>query len=176
MATTDKGTHALPHDPLTPLVATTTPTTWTVRILCQELYADAQSVETRLGGGEHGHLGMLMPNAEYTLISHAATPYVYPHKPAVPIYNGTATVREQQKEDYRAACKNYYEAHDLMAQLRHIMIQAMPDRYISRLRHPTVRYANVHPRDMLQHLMRTFGTIKPKDLEANRDRIKTPWI
>jgi hypothetical protein len=118
MATTDKGTHPLPHNPLTPLEATTTPTAWTVRILRQELYTNAQSVETRLEGGEHGHLGMLMPHAEYILISHSTTPYVYPHKPAVPIYNGMATVREQQNEDFRAACKTYYEAQDLMAQLR----------------------------------------------------------
>jgi hypothetical protein len=175
MAPSNKGTHALPHNPLTPLVTTKTPTAWTVRILRQELYANAQSVETRLGGGEHGHLGMLMPNNEYILISQGGAPYVYPNVPNVPVYNGPAAQRDQQKEDYRAACKTYYETRDLMAQLRQLMIEAIPDRYIGRLRHPRVNYANVHPREMLQHIITNYGTIKPKDLEANRERIKTPW-
>jgi hypothetical protein len=174
MSIRDK-TLVLPHDPLTPLGATTAPTAWTVRELRQELYANAQTVESSLGGGQHGHLGMLMPAAEYILVAHNATPYVLPEPPAAPIYNGTATHRQQQKEDFNSACKIYYEARDLLIKLRQLMLQAIPNKYIARLRHPTCRYANVHPRTILQHLLDNYGKIKPRDLTANRERLKTPW-
>jgi hypothetical protein len=95
MAPTKKGVFSLPHNPLTPL-EDKAPTAWTIDILKQELYVNVQSVQSQLGGGNHGHLGMLMPQAEYILISNGGEPYVQPEKPNVPVYNGTATAREQQ--------------------------------------------------------------------------------
>jgi hypothetical protein len=55
------------------------------------------------------------------------------------------------------------------------MIQAIPDVYIAKLRHPLVQYANTQPRDILAHLMSEYGTIKPADLAANMERLQTPW-
>jgi hypothetical protein len=51
----------------------------------------------------------------------------------------------------------------------------IPDVYTARLGHHMVRYANVHPRDMLNHLVVTYRTLKPGDLVANMERIQTPW-
>ena len=47
----------------------------------EELKKNAASVRTTLGGGNHGHLGLLMTPAEYTQISHA--PFVRPAIPAL---------------------------------------------------------------------------------------------
>lgn len=90
MATSPTEGPSLPHDPLTPLDPETTLTAWTVRILRDELYANLQSVESTLGGGDHGHLGMIMPEQEYIQIATNGTPYVFPAQPEVPVYGGTA--------------------------------------------------------------------------------------
>ena len=44
-----------------------------------ELKSNAARVPTNLGGGAHGHLGLILTPAEYALIS--ATPYVRPVHP-----------------------------------------------------------------------------------------------
>jgi hypothetical protein len=69
----------LPHDPLTPLDPSGPLTAQAVLQLRRELYANAEIVNTTLGGGAHGHLGLLMPPDEYQALS--ATPYFVPDAP-----------------------------------------------------------------------------------------------
>jgi hypothetical protein len=69
----------LPHDPLTPLDPSGPITAQAVLQLRRELYANAEIVNTTLGGGAHGHLGLLMPPDAYRTLS--ATPYVVPDAP-----------------------------------------------------------------------------------------------
>jgi hypothetical protein len=59
----------LPHDPITPLDAATRPTPRTIRLLREELYTNVYSVRSTMGGGNHGHLVVVMPADEYVLIS-----------------------------------------------------------------------------------------------------------
>lgn len=175
MTSTGSKTFALPHDPLTPLDPTQPPTPNTVRLLCSELYANAQSVESTLGGGEHGHLGMLMPDYEYTLLAHQAIPYVHPDKPDVPLFAGTGANRDRQKEEHREAVDAYNDKRNLQNQLQKLMIQAIPKVYIATLAHRTLGFANVTPGELLNHLLITYGTIAPQDLEDNLAKIKTHW-
>ena len=42
-----------------------------------ELKANAQSVPSTLGGGRHGHLGLVLSEDEYETVTHG-TPYVKP--------------------------------------------------------------------------------------------------
>lgn len=165
----------LPHDPLTPLDPQEPPTAASIRLLCQELYANAQSVESKLGGGGHGHLGMLMPDPEYTQLSLNGAAYILPNKPPVPIYAGTATQRDQQKEDYKAETEAYNEARYLQHQLQQQLLQAVPKIYIAELASSKVGYAEVTPTAILTLLVDTYGTITPTDLEENLERIKTLW-
>jgi hypothetical protein len=118
---------------------------------------------------------MIMPAAEYITISTGVTPYVYPEKLNVPIYGGTAANRKQQSEDYKESMAIFQEARELQNKLRKLTIQAIPDVYIAKLRHPFVRYANTLPQDMLAHLMRTYGTIKTGNPVASMECIQAPW-
>ena len=58
------------------------PTYKTLYTLRNELQASAQSMRTTLGGGQNGHLGLVMTPAEYVSIN--ATPYVCPSLPKPP--------------------------------------------------------------------------------------------
>ena len=62
-------TPALPHDPLIPVDPNGAMTPLVVRRLRQELYSNVRHVKTSLGGGRHGHLGMLMPAELYRHLS-----------------------------------------------------------------------------------------------------------
>ena len=51
-------------------------------ILQGELYANAMSIPTELGGGLYGHLALIMPTAEYASLD-GAVAYVTPAHPGV---------------------------------------------------------------------------------------------
>ena len=144
-----------PNDPLTPLDTSQRPNATSIGLLSQELYANAQSIESELGGGEHGHLGMLMPEDEYILRSVDAEPYEAPTKPTVPIYVGNATNRAQQKDDYKDEVEKYQEYRQLVSKLRQQIIQAVPKIYLAALEDPDTGLSNVTPKEMIDHLVDT---------------------
>ena len=53
----------------TPTPIQGTPTNKTLKRLKQELRANASSVETDLGGGDHGYLGLVLTEQEYQAVS-----------------------------------------------------------------------------------------------------------
>ena len=63
----------------TPTPMQGTPTNKTLKRLKMELRANASSVESDLGGGDHGYLGLVLTNAEYANVS--AIPFVPPNFP-----------------------------------------------------------------------------------------------
>jgi hypothetical protein len=132
-------------------------------------------VESTLGGGDHGHLGMIMLEQEYIQISTNGTPYEFPAQPDVPVYAGTVANRDQQQENYKADMVIFQEAKTLQNKIKKLIIQAVPDVYLAKLRQPRGRYANTQPRDMLAHIVAQYGTIKPTDLATNMERIQAPW-
>ena len=64
----------------TPTPIQGTPTYKALNQLKAKLCANASSVETDLGGGNHGYLGLVLSDAEYANVS--PTPFVVPAYPA----------------------------------------------------------------------------------------------
>ena len=58
------------------------PTNKTLKRLKAELRANASSVESELGGGDHGYLGLVLTNMEYASIQPTPTPFLAPVYPA----------------------------------------------------------------------------------------------
>jgi hypothetical protein len=127
-----------------------------------------------LGGGEHGHLGLIMPPDEYLALAGVA--YEIPERPDIPQYAGVeAGEREEWSELYKAETSSYFEAHGLANQLRNLITKAVPEIYMGILAHPVHRFATVSPRDMLQHVVTAYGEIQAEDLGKNLQRLTAPW-
>ena len=79
------------------------PTHATLTTLQKELQANASSVDSNLGGGNHGYLGLVLSDPDYANIP-GTTPSVAPTYPTPFVILATATavealsVREQHKE------------------------------------------------------------------------------
>ena len=94
----------------TPIIGA--PTHKTLKQLKQELRANGSSVESDLGDGDHGYLGLVLDDVKYATVSQTA--FVAPNYPAaLTVPNGTGQVaalnlRKQHKEDKRVylECKN----------------------------------------------------------------------
>jgi hypothetical protein len=139
------------------------------------MYANAQSVESTLGGGDHGHLGLLMPTAEYVLISTDGEEYIEQNKPKVPRLSANQTTRDQQKEEHKDAMASYQEKRTLQTQLLKLLMDAVPEIYIMSLKHSTLGFASTKPQAILKHLIERYGTISAKDIEDNMAKLKAPW-
>ena len=77
------------------------PTYESLRILMNQLKANARSVHTMLGGGQHGHLGLFLTPKQYAILS--PTPYVSQPCPpplVIPAYQLPHVVQTNQ------ACHN----------------------------------------------------------------------
>jgi hypothetical protein len=175
MATIGSKGYTLPHDPLTPLDPTKRPTVFTIQLLKQELHTNAQAVESTLGGGGHGHLGMLMTDAKYLAASAQLVPYVFPVLPPPLVLAGNSLNREQQKQQHKQSTDQYNDARLLQTQLRNQIIQAVPPVYIAKLKNGELGLANITPKAILEHLTTNYGTIKPQDLANNLVRLSAPW-
>jgi hypothetical protein len=168
-------TFTLKHDPLTPIEGRPTPEA--VRKLRQELYANVRGITTDLGGGQHSHLGLLMPDADYLALPGAAAYILPPTRPNIPSYAGEAGANEAtagEHEEWAALYKlqqaEYNDAHGLKEQL----IVAIPPLYLTTLEDDDLGLALVTPKQILAHLITEHAAIKADDLEANLTTMKAP--
>ena len=67
------------------------PTTATLITLRNEVKANAQAVYSTLGGGEHGHLGLVCSPQTYTTLVPGNTPCIKPANPGRLVLDGTET-------------------------------------------------------------------------------------
>jgi hypothetical protein len=91
--------------------------------------------------GNHGDLGMLMPNDEYVLISNGGTPYVAPAgPPPVPAFAGAAAVVATMQENYHQDVKSCEQYQDLRNPTKAMVLQAIPKAYTGVLAHAQLGY------------------------------------
>jgi len=75
------------HLCLTPIIRM--PTNTTLKLLTKEIYANAHAVPSTCRGSSHGHLSLVMPVAEYLIIS-GTTFQLLAHPGPVPIHASSA--------------------------------------------------------------------------------------
>ena len=152
------------------------PNAFHVRLLKKELCTNAMSVHSSLGGGRYGHLGLVLPNAEYVALPNAAA-FVIPNRPAVPALAGGAgaAAAVNAQTNYSNNLKTYETCATVIANLRAQILEAVPKVYIETLEHEMFGFNTTSVRDILAHLVTTYGTITPEDLERNMEKLSAPW-
>ena len=119
--TSENITFKLPFPDLTPCEANTAPNAHYVRNLLKELAANAGHVQTTLGGGQCGHLGMILAGADYQALPGVgpANAFVFPVQPPPVVFPAGANV--QQRETLTQECKHdvktFQTANELEGQL-----------------------------------------------------------
>ena len=87
------------------------PTYADIQHIYKQVKANAASVPSTLGGGQHGHLGLTTNATTYTRI--ASTPYVRPTAPAPlgPNNTGTAAQIAENRRTHNLAVASYHHAN-----------------------------------------------------------------
>jgi hypothetical protein len=143
------------------------PTYESVQNVLTELKANAGSVPTTLGGGQHGHLGLLLSDARYTALAYTLHwvspgnpgPFLPPITGTGPQIEGAKVVWQELKQTFEL-CQATEKA--LIAQV----VEAIDPIYLRALLNRTTGQYSSNIRDLLNHLFNTYGKITPQQVKA----------
>ena len=144
--------------------------------LKDQLKANAASIPTTLGGGNHGYLGLILSPAAYATIAanqfiEPVYPGQYPNVPASTNATNTSTIVRRHTEDLCQWCKFKNVNTTLKSQL----LSALDDIYARALKDHHVGYMNQSIRTILTHLFDNYGNITPLELEDNDTKMHATW-
>ena len=140
------------------------------------IFANATAIESTLGGGAHGYLGIAMEDAEYHTLTGAH--FVRPPNPGLtPTIPAGATqhVILATQNNHQASLKQYKECNLIERALKNQIINAIDSLYLEALEEDYVGYKNRSIIDLFTHLFDNYGIISNKDLADNEAKLLEEW-
>ncbi len=143
----------------------------------KELIAIAASIPTGLGGGNHGHAGLIVDAAKYLAMAGQAfitppNPGIYPAGLAAGAAAGTQARAEAEHKEQLAQYRIFKGVEQA---LKDIIQEAVEHDYLLEIEDDTLGFLNQTPRQMIDHLKARGGALDfadTKTLLAERD---TEW-
>ena len=141
--------------------------------LRNELKANAQAVYSNLSDGAHGHLALVLSDAQYALLT--AQPFVRPvHPGTLLIPAGTpgpmaTTLKEQHQESMRL----FREVQGVEKALMQQIVQAVESPYLAAIRDRNSNYLQGTVHQILEHLQTVYGRVSPQMLEDREEELRT---
>jgi hypothetical protein len=145
------------------------------------LQGNSRAIDTHLGGGTLGHLGLIVSYASYAMISPATdagpTLWISPTAPGRAPANtdGTATQISAARHIWEEDIQAYRTYTSVQQALKKQIISVFEPMYLDVLNDNMVGFANISARDMLDHLFCTYGNITAVDLEINFEHMRRAW-
>jgi len=124
-----------------------------------------------------GHLGAIMPAAEYLALQ-GAVAYnvpVHPGEQAPTAANATAVQITQANSAHDKALEHFTTHNNVVIMLKPLILAAVDDCYVSMLQHHHLHYAQVTVKALLAHLNTTYSKVTPEVLEQNHSNISAKW-
>ena len=150
------------------------PTHKSLKRLKLELQANASSVETDLGGGNYGYLGLVLTDDEYASIPHTQ-PFVAPNYPPPLLIPATSTQIQaiELKEQHGEAKRLYLECKNVeKALLRHIQ-DAIEDKFIEPLVDPYTNLLTGDVPSILAYLDYNYGKVRSEEVTQKDNEVMT---
>ena len=148
------------------------PTFESIRTLQRELIINAHCVHTHLGGGAHGHLGLVLSPREYAMHSNAAY-FRLAHPGALRIPPETAphladTIRDQHKEQVRL----FREVQGVEQALCQQITTAIESQYLEAFRDVNIGRITLPISDLICQLYQMYGKVTPQKLQDKEDKVR----
>jgi hypothetical protein len=150
------------------------PTNQDLTILEKELIAILANIPTTLGGGNHGHAGILMDPARYLLTAgilfvNPANPGNYPAGIAA---NAAAGARARAEAQHKEEVKEYETFQGVIQATKDIIMEAVDHEYLLEIEDEILGFLNETPMSIMTHLRNRGGALDfadTKTLLAERD-------
>jgi hypothetical protein len=133
------------------------PTNQDLTILEKELIAILANIPTTLGGGNHGHAGIMVEKARYLLmmgviLTNPANPGTYPAN--VP-GNAVAGVQARVKAEHKEFTREYKAFQGDIKATKDIILKAVNREYLLKIENKILGFLNQTPHDMRTHLQKS---------------------
>jgi hypothetical protein len=141
--------------------------------LRNELKANAQAVYSNLSDGAHGHLALVISDAQYANIT--AQPFIRPVFPgplAIPA-GTTAAMATTLKEAHHEEIRLFREVQGVEKALVQQIVQAVDSVYLATLRDRTSNSIQGSVHDILAHLQTNYGHVSPQMLDTKETELRT---
>jgi hypothetical protein len=174
--TVEDATARFPH-PILPTVEGE-PDYQTIHATRKFLQANSRAIDTHLGGGTLGHLGLIISDASYAMIApptaEEQTIWVTPNDPgrAPATTDGTAAQISAARHIWEEDVQTYWTYTSVQQALKKQIISVFEPMYLDILNENMVIYANISERYMLDHLFETYGNITAVNLEINFEHMR----
>ena len=152
------------------------PTYETIADVHLKLKANAASVPSKIGGGAHGLLGLILPPATYTLITNEI--FWAPVNPgSLPVVADTATQYQISKQvrQHKEELRIWQEYRFTNQALKQQLLQTFDEAYVRGLRNYHTGYTNISTQHLMTYLYTTYGVITPADIEDNDSKMREPF-
>ena len=158
-----------PHHDLTRIQGE--PTFSDLKLLTREIKANAMAVHSTLGGGAHGHLGLVLTPAQYALLS--PTPFVRPLFPApLVVPAGTTAVASNNMErTHKEDLRLFREVMGVESALKQQLTKAVESAFLDTIRDPVTFVLEGSIADNLQFLLTTYGKVTPETLNEQFEKV-----
>ena len=150
------------------------PTNKALKRLKTELRANASSVDTDLGGGDHGYLGLVLSDVEYARIT-PASPFIPPTFPGPLVIDPalTAVQQVQARETHKEAIALYRECKNVeKALLRHIQT-ATEHKYLELMVDEDTGLIEDDIPTVLQYLFTNYGKVTSEQVKERENEVLT---
>jgi hypothetical protein len=153
----------------------------TIHATIKFLQANSQAIDTHLGGGTLGHLGLIISDASYAMITPTTdagpTLWTSPQAPGRAPANtdGTAAQISAACHIWEEDVQTYRTCTFMQQALKKQIISVFKPMYLDILNDNMVGYANISARGILDHLFETYGNITAVDLEINFEHMRQAW-
>jgi hypothetical protein len=150
------------------------PTNQDINHLDNQLNAIASSFPSELGGGIHGHAGLVKNVADYELFA-PGTPFIVPANQGVyPLGNIPAVQPRQQEAEHKALVAQFQTCAGVSKGLKDLILQAVDKDFLLELQAEGITYLNVTPVQILTHLHNFWGMMDFIDITALLSECDTP--
>ena len=147
----------------------------TVNNMVQLLYGNAASLPTSLGGGHHGHIGLIMTPELFATLS--PTPYQNPADPGITpqhAVGASAEVRQTNFLNHKEERRIFDNNNTMEDALKALIIDSVEDTYLAELRNKYTGYLGISARDLIDHLLDRYGKITAADIEQCKKDMHLP--
>ena len=147
------------------------PTFQTLSTLKNQLKANAQSVVScNLGGGAHGHLGLVLTPTEYLTVSNTA--YETPILPVLTIPRNTDAADAVRRRDaHLEKVRLFREVNDVKKALIRQIVASIDGTYLDELRNENTNTIQKTIPEILSYLFENFADVSAQDVGKAEEKL-----
>ena len=143
-----------------------------LKVIKNELKANEGKVQCELGGGNNGHLGLVLSDNEYALVS-PDVPYMRPAHPGPVAPVGTSQLQNTNlRERYNEEIRLFREANAVEEALTKQLADALPPPYLKKYRNKYSNKIGAPICTILAELFQTYGVITEGQLAEKESTLR----